>query len=335
MIAVVTGASGFIGRNLVGRLRDEGHEVRCLTRATSRSTAGDGTRVDLGDPASVAACVALDGADVVFHLAGATRARSADAFAAANVTPTRNLLGALEARRQGTTRFVYVSSQAAAGPAASLEHPTTESDEPRPVEEYGRSKLQAEREVERHSGRIPWTIVRPCSVMGPFDRDFLPLFQLARTGLLVYPGVRDHWLSLLHVSDVVSGLLAAAQRRNAEGRVFFLGSKVPLQWRELGSEIGRAVGRRVRHLNVPAALVRAGGRIGDMVAALSLETPLLNSSKVALARHPFWVCSSAQAERDLEWKQARSLPDAVRDTYLWYQQSGWLGDSARGAVAVS
>ena len=333
MIAVVTGASGFIGRNLVGRLRDEGHEVRCLTRSRSRSAVTGSTLIDFGDPASVTACAALDGANVVFHLAGATRARSADAFAAANVTPTRNLLAALEARRQ-QTRFVYVSSQAAAGPAVSLEHPVTETDAPNPVEEYGRSKLHAEREVQR-SGMIPWTIVRPSSVLGPHDRDFLRLFQLAQKGVLVYPGVRDHWLSLLHVSDVVSGLMAAAQRQRAVGRAYFLGSKAPLRWRDLGSEIERAVGRHVRHINMPAAIMRAGGRLGDLVAGLLLETPLLNSNKVALARHPFWVCSSAQAETELDWRQERSLPDAVRDTYLWYQQSGWLGGSGRAAVAVS
>src|SRR5687767_4322882 len=319
MIAVVTGASGFIGRNLVGRLREEGHEVRSLTRPSSPSTVTGSTPIDFGDRVAVEACAALDGADVVFHLAGATRARSADAFTAANVIPTRNLLAALVARRQ-QTRFVYVSSQAAAGPALTLDHPTTEADEPRPVEEYGRSKLRAEREVEHSSGPVPWTIVRPCSVMGPYDRDFLRLFQLARQGVLVYPGVRDHWLSLLHATDVVSGLMAAAQRPSAVGRVLFLGSKTPVQWRELGARIGHAVGKEVRHINVPAALVRAGGLVGDVAAGFLLETPMLNSNKAALARHPYWVCSSAQAEKELEWREMRSLPEAVRDTYLWYQQ---------------
>lgn len=334
MIAVVTGASGFIGRNLVGRLREEGHEVRSLTRATSRSTVTGSTSIDFSDFSAVEACSALDGADVLFHLAGATRARSADAFAAANVIPTRNLIAALVARRP-QTRFVYVSSQAAAGPAMTLDHATTEADQPRPVEEYGRSKLQAEREVERCSGKVPWTIVRPCGVMGPYDRDFLRLFQLAQRGLLVYPGVRDHWLSLLHVTDVVSGLIAAAQHANAVGRVFFLGSKMPVQWRELGARIGQALGRRVRHINVPTALVRAGGLVGDITAGFLLETPLLNSNKAALARHPYWVCSSEQAEKELGWRETRSLPEVVRDTYLWYQQAGWLNGSTRALAAVS
>lgn len=334
MIAVVTGASGFIGRNLVGRLRDDGHEVRCLIRKAGRAvpTGTAQALVDFENPASLASCPALDGADVVFHLASATRARSAADFERANVTPARNLLNAL-ASRGLSPRFVHVSSQAAAGPAASAQRPVVEEDDPRPVEEYGRSKLQAERLVQ--SSTVPWTIVRPCSVYGRFDRDFLRLFQFARRGILVYPGVAHHWLSLLHVDDVVDGLMAAAQREDAARRHYFLGSKSPIQWTELGAEIARAVGTSAWHINVPGALIRALAHIGDVAAAFTVETPLLNSNKAELSRHPYWVCDSARAERELGWHQSRSLPESLRDTYLWYEQSGWLSGSSRAAVAVA
>ena len=334
MIAVVTGASGFIGRNLVGRLRDDGHEVRCLVRKAG-GVPQPGTSqaaIDYDDPASVARCAALEGADVVFHLAGATRARSSAEFERANVTPTRSILAALLSRGL-STRFVHVSSQAAAGPAGSTQRPVVEDDEPRPVEEYGRSKLHAERVVQ--DSKVPWTIVRPCSVYGRFDRDFLRLFQLARRGLVAYPGVRHHWLSLLHVDDVVDGLVAAALGKAGERRVYFLGSKSPLQWEDLGMAIARAVGRPVSHINVPGPLIRALAHIGDLAAGFTVEPPLLNSNKAALSRYPYWVCDSTRAEAEVGWRQSRSLPDGMRDTYLWYDQSGWLSGSSRAAVAVA
>jgi nucleoside-diphosphate-sugar epimerase len=336
MIAVVTGASGFIGRNLVGRLRDEGHEVRCLVRpGGGAAPVGVAyTRVDLRDPAAVMACEALVGADTIFHLGGATRARSASAFAAANVTPTRNLLAALATRRL-RPRFVYVSSQAAAGPAPSNDRPVTEDDSPKPVEEYGRSKLEAERVVATFSDRIATTIVRPCSVLGQFDRDFLRMFAHAERGVIVYPGVEKHWLSWLHVADVIDGLLAAARGEAAVNRTYFLASQQPIEWLTLGRAIEAVIGRRVTHLNVPGALVRAAAHIGDVVGAFMLETPLLNSNKVTLSRQPFWVCSAERASKEIGWRQSRSLPDAVRDTYLWYQQSGWLSGPHRTAVAVA
>ncbi len=333
MIAVVTGASGFIGRNLVGRLRDDGHEVRCLVRkgggqAPQGTTA---TLVDFESATSLATCTALDDADAVFHLASATRARSAHDFARANVTPTRSLVSALAARGL-SPRFIHVSSQAAAGPARSRERPVVEDDAPQPVEEYGRSKLQAERLVQESA--LPWTILRPCSVFGRWDRDFLRLFQFARRGLLVYPGVQDHWLSLLHVDDVVDGLMAAARTKN-ERRLYFLASKAPIQWCALGAVIARAAGTSARHLNIPGAVIRALAHIGDLAAGFTVETPLLNSNKAALSRHPYWVCDGGRAERELGWRESRSLPDAVRETYLWYEQSGWLSGSSRAAVAVA
>lgn len=336
MIAVVTGASGFIGRNLVGRLLDEGHEVRCLVRPGG-GRAPDGTapvHVDLQDAAAVRACQALDGADVLFHLGGATRARTAAAFAAANVVPARNLLDGL-VKRSLRPRFVFVSSQAAAGPAAVEDRAVVEDDAPRPVEEYGRSKLEAEQVVSSFGDRVPATIVRPCSVLGPFDRDFFRMFAHAQRGVIIYPGVERFWLSWLHVADVVDGLLAAARSDAAAGRTYFLASKQPIEWRTLGREIESAVGRTVAHINIPGALVGVAAHIGDVAGAFMLRTPLLNSNKATLSRQRFWVCSAERAEKELGWTQSRSLPDAVRDTYLWYQQSGWLSGPRRTAAAVA
>ena len=85
---------------------------------------------------------------------------------------------------------MYVSSQAAAGPAADPERPVSEDDPPQPFEPYGRSKLEAETLVREHPANVPWTIVRPSAVYGPGDGDFLTLFRQAAHGVGVYPGSR-------------------------------------------------------------------------------------------------------------------------------------------------
>lgn len=325
MIAVVTGGTGFIGQNLVRRLRAEGHEVRCLVRAGGAELPSHVGRfvVDLTDPSSVLATPALDGADVVFHLAGATKALGESAFVAANVTPTRTLLGAITARRL-FPRFVYVSSQAAAGPARDVRHPTDEDDPPRPVEAYGRSKLHAERVVAGFTDHVPVTVVRPCSVFGAFDRDFLALFRFAERGLIVYPGVRQHWLSLLHVDDVVEGLLRAALDERAICRTYFLSPAEPVQWRALGALIAEVVGHDARHVEVPGALVWIGAVAGELVGRLTGRATLANRNKAALSREPYWVCSGARAREEIGFVPSRSLPAALRDTYFWYRTRGWL-----------
>ena len=332
MIAVVTGGSGFIGQNLVRRLRRDGHEVRCLMRASGGELPPFVKRyvVRYEEPASLLDCKAFEKADVVFHLAGATRAASDAAFVAANVTVTRNLLGAIAARRL-SPRFVHVSSQAAAGPAAARQRAIDEDDIPRPVEPYGRSKLEAERIVESFSDRVPTTIVRPCSVFGPWDRDFLVLFRMARRGVIIYPGIANQWISLLYVDDVIDGLLAAAITREALGRKYFLASEAPVQWRALGALMADAAQRRTRHVDLPRPLVSAAAFAGEWLARLSRRTSLANRSKARLAVPRYWVCSASRARQELGFAPTHSLPEAVRQTYYWYHQSGWLGGSRRAA----
>lgn len=335
MIAVVTGGTGFIGQNLVRRLCEDGHDVRCLVRRGGELPPGARRFVvDYGDPRSVRSTPALEGADVIFHLAGATKALREAEFLDANVSPARVLLGAIVARRE-YPRFVHVSSQAAAGPAADPQHPVDEEDPPRPVEAYGRSKLQAERVVEGFADHVPVTIVRPCSVFGPFDRDFLTLFRFAQRGLLVYPGVRDHWLSLLHVDDVIDGLLAAATSERAICARFFLASREPVQWRVVGRAIASACGRRTREINLPRSFVRVGALAGELAGHVTGRPTVANRQKAALSRQRYWVCSAARARESLGFTPSRSLADGVRDTYTWYLTRGWLPAKRRDKATIA
>lgn len=325
MIAVVTGGSGFIGRNLVDRLLRDGHTVRCLVRPDGGQAPRKAERhvVDYRTPASLISSSAFEGADVVFHLAGATKGIGAAPFRDANVTTTRHLLGALTARRL-RPRFVLVSSQAAAGPAASLERPVDERDTPAPVEDYGRSKLEAERVVAGFSDHLPTTVLRPCAVYGPRDRDVLNLFRCAVRGWLPYPGVRDHWLSFLHVDDVVEGMVRAATHDRAAFRTYFLASARPVQWREIGAAIRAAVGGAVREVDLPQWMVLAAANVGEAAGRLLGFAPLANRNKARLGREPYWVCSAARAREELGFTEGLTLPVGIRETYLWYVTQGWL-----------
>jgi nucleoside-diphosphate-sugar epimerase len=336
MIAVVTGASGFIGQTLVRRLLTDGHEVRCLVRPSGGGAPPEARRyvVRFDEPRSLLDCQALERADVVFHLAASTKAVRAETFMAANVMPTRHLLGAITARRL-TPRFVFVSSQAAAGPASSPQRPIDEDDIPRPVEAYGRSKLEAERVVESFGDRVPATVVRPCATFGPRDRDFLTLFRLAARGIVLYPGTAKHWLSVLHVDDVVQGLIAASRSERAISRTYFLAPSEPVQWRTIGESIASAVGRRVRHVDLYGPLVHTASAAGEWLGRLTHTASIANRSKAELSRHPFWVCSATRARRELAFQESRSLPEGLRDTYYWYRQSGWMRGSRRTGTAVA
>lgn len=314
MIAVVTGSSGFIGSHLVEALLQRGATVRTLLRS----------EVDLLDPRSVRESPVWDGATHVFHLAGVTKARTLEQFRAGNVIPTANILAALSARESARPRMVFVSSQAAAGPAKSAESPVRETDRPAPVEAYGQSKLEAELEVLRHRDILPVTIVRPSAVYGPRDRDFLAAFAQASGRVAFHAAPRDHSFSLVHVGDLVRAIVLAAERDSAAAKTYFVANEEPMTWRELYAEIARAAGATHVEIQLPDAALRVGALAGDLMGAVTGRTPLLNRNKVELARQRWWTCDARLVHEELGWQSQVPPGAGIRETYRWYVDAGWL-----------
>ena len=327
MKAVITGSNGFIGSTLVQQLSGLGHEVRCLTRPSSVAKSSNPKvrrfAIDFEQPETLASCGALDDADIVFHVAGVTKALTLKAFRAGNVAPTRVLLDTIERINPGLKRFVLVSSQAAAGPASSVDVPMTESMPANPVEDYGRSKFEAERLLEQ-SYSFPWTIVRPAAVYGPRDVDFLQLFKQLRLGLGIYPGNRDSYVAIVHVDDLVDGILLAATSESSRNQTYFLTHEVAVPWPEIYRAIGAAWGRNIREISVPLGAVSLAGRLGDAYSKLTGRVSVLNSKKIDLARPRYWICSPQKARTDFGFAPKTPLHAGLRDTLAWYKKEQWI-----------
>ena len=330
MIAVVTGSSGFIGSHLIDALLERGATVRALVR--EKSPAGvldprvERSVVDLLDDRSVRDSEVWEGATHVFHLAGVTKRRTLAQFRYGNVVPVANVLAAAAARAEGAPpRVVLVSSQAAAGPATAPDRPVREDDPPRPIEAYGQSKLEAEQAVRLHEGRLPVTIVRPASVYGPRDRDFLRAFRLA-TGPVALHGVpRDNAFSVVHAGDVVSALLLAAEQQKAIGRIYFVANETPTTWRELYATMARAAAAApLLDLQIPLPALTLAGLAGDALSMLTGWHSLANRHKTQLARPRWWLCDASRIRAELGWRPTRTLQQGIEETYLWYLQAGWM-----------
>jgi nucleoside-diphosphate-sugar epimerase len=291
MIFAVTGSNGFIGRHLCAALDSAGHDVRAVVRADFASKRFD----DL-----------LQGADVVIHAAAATRAPSHIQLRRSNVDLTRRVLESARAAR--VARFVFISSQAAAGPAAAYDRPISEDDVPSPIEEYGRTKRDAE-ELVRHSG-LDFTVVRPAAVYGRDDRDFALLFALARRRIAIHPANREQWISIVHVDDCVNGIISAARSERAIGRTYFLANDAPVQWRTI-YELAIAPQRLRIDLQFPRAAVTLGALVGDAIARLTNRALLLSTDKAALARPRYWICAPDRAKRELGFVQRIALNSGI------------------------
>jgi nucleoside-diphosphate-sugar epimerase len=295
--------------------------VRCLVRGTSQLHWLPVDRVELAtasmdDAGSLERAVA--GADAVFHLAAVTSAVDPAAYHRVNVEGTARLLDAI-ARRAPAARLVFCSSQAAAGPTRDG-RPLTEADRPAPITTYGASKLAAEQLVSGADGRH--VIVRPPAVYGPRDVDILAAFRLARRGLAVRIGPPGQRLAIVHVRDLVSGLLLAATVDHARGIYFVSGGTA--RWDELVGGIGSAVGRRVRIVAAPPFVPRIAAALSRAAARLTRSKPLLTTDRVRDLVQPDWSCDDMRARRDLGYQPAIALADGLRETAAWYREQGWL-----------
>ena len=328
MIVVVTGSTGFIGRHLVDALLQRGAEVRALVRPETPSGRRDPRvghwEADLLDDRSVRESPIWHGATQVYHLAGVTKGRTLDQFRAGNVFPTANVLAALAGRGGKPPRIVLVSSQAAAGPARSADAPVRESDQPAPMEAYGRSKLQAEQATLRYRNVLPITVVRPSSVYGPGDRDFLNVFRQERRRVAIRAVPRDHALSLVHVRDLVRSLIDAAEQTVAVGRTYFVANDRPVTWGELYDAIDGVIGRTPIGVPLPALLRDVAARGGDIVSGITGRATIVNRNKALLARPRWWLCDSSAARTELGWNEEIPLLDGLRETYNWYVEARWL-----------
>jgi nucleoside-diphosphate-sugar epimerase len=319
----VTGGTGFIGSHLVDHLVEKGCTVRCLVRDESRLGWLEGKPVNLiqGDLDSSAALTeGASGADAVFHLAGATAAAGWAEYLGVNGEGCRKVAKAAMAASERPGLFLYVSSQAALGPGLPGEA-ISERKQPAPVTSYGRSKLEGEKILAGMDG-LPLIIVRPPAVYGPRDKEMLPLFKMAAKG--VFPIMnRSAQLSLVHVRDLVRGIVLAAEQGRL-GESYFLAARSPARAMELPQLFADALDMKVRGLNVPRTLLGAAATLSEAWGRLSGEVPVFNREKVKELTATSWVCSSDKAEKELAFLAGTDLLAGLRETARWYQEKGWL-----------
>jgi nucleoside-diphosphate-sugar epimerase len=323
---LVTGGTGFTGSHLVRSLTADGHEVRVLTRAPERGRKILPAEVelvqgDIADPAAVAR--AVDGREVVFHLA--TTFREANLSEArhreVHVNGTRFLLEA--ARRAGVRRFVHCST---VGVFSHIRQaPADESQPYNPSDVYQLTKCEGERlamAFQRRHG-FPLAVARPTAIYGPGDTRLLKLFRLAVRRPSIVLGNGKNYYHLVHVEDLVRGLRLLATEPRAVGEDFILGGEGYSTLDEIADSIAAACGvRRVRvHLPVwPFQL--AASACEAVCPRLGVSPPIYHR------RVDFFTKSRAfsieKARRLLAYRPRVGLREGIRSTAEWYAAEGLL-----------
>ena len=307
---LVTGAGGFLGRALVGRLVADGVAVRAMLHRGGDPPAGaEPVRAALEDADSLRR--AATGCATVFHLAARVHDPGAreDAFQAANVGGTASLLAA--ARDAGAAAFVFVSSVKAMGEGGDA---CLDEDAPAvPVSPYGRSKLEAEelvRAAGAHGG-LRVSILRLPLVYGAGLKGNLSamLDAVARGLFPPLPRVPNR-RSLASVADAVNACVLAARNPAAAGRTYLVTDGAAYSSREIYDDMREALGKPPVRWSVPLGALRAAAAAGDALAPLSGGRAVFGRDALAKLLGSAWY-ANVRIRKELGFAPATTLRAAL------------------------
>jgi dihydroflavonol-4-reductase len=334
VLALVTGATGFIGANLVEALAQRGWQVRALHRASSslKALAGLAYESAIGDvtePASLAA--AMRGVDVVFHVAAVADYWRSDPsrLMRVNVDGTRNVLRA--AHEASVRRVVFTSSCAALGQppfGRALDERAQFNLSPEAFP-YGYSKHLAEQVcLDFARAGLDVVIVNPAVVFGPRDVNMVSSSLVIEAARRSLPFAPPGGVSAIDVADVCAGHIAAAERGRTGERYILTAEN--LTYAQLFALLAEVVGRPRPRVILPRWVFRlAAPAVGIARERLGLRLPV-SSEQVRFAAETFWF-DAGKARRELGLAPG-SVREAIRRTYDWYVAHGYLAPHVQSGV---
>ncbi len=332
MNCFVTGASGFVGANLVHELGARGHHVKALLRPGSdvRGLAGatfECVAGDLSDHSQLVA--AMRGCDWCFHVAASYHLWLPDyaPMYAANVEGTRTVLRA--AAQAGCSRIVYTSTVGCIGLPKEENRQLTPTDETAPVSEaqmsnhYKRSKWQAEQVARELAGQgLPVVIVNPSAPIGPRDVKPTPTGKVIVDFLnRAMPAYLDTGLNWVHVRDVAAGHILAAEKGRI-GERYILGNAAG-NWtmREAFAVLEEITGVRAPRTRIPYWVALSAAHVDENISRLSGKAPKAPLAGVRMAKYKMFF-NPAKAIRELGLPQTPPR-QALQDAVEWFRQNNY------------
>jgi nucleoside-diphosphate-sugar epimerase len=331
--AFLTGGTGFVGGHVARALCENGWAVRALARKTEALSGGDWRDLplepvagDLSDSSASVLREQLRGCEAIVHVAGLVKARSLEDYREVNVRGTERLLEAAAVSAPGAL-FLLISSQAAAGPAREGA-PVKETDPPRPVSWYGRSKLEAESAVGSR-WRGAWIVLRPAVVYGPGDRGLLRFFRAASRGWVPVPAAQSR-IQIIEASRAARAVALCLNRPELARRTAFLCDPEPVRIRALTEVIAKLPEKPARLVAVPDWFVRIAGLATTLSEAVTGMSLSFNSDKAKEILAGDWLCEPELMQRHLSLPAPSPLEYGLKKTWEWYRARGWIPSATPG-----
>jgi len=323
---LVTGATGFTGNVLAGKLVASGHRVKVFVRNKSKLTSGHAAEMeviegDITDRDKIRDAVA--GVDRVFHIAALFRQAGVpdQVYRDVNIGATRDLL--IASREAGVSRFVHCSTVGVHGhievPPADEEYRLSPSDI------YQRTKLEGEQHAlkfYRDTG-FPVSVIRPGPIYGPGDLRLLKLFKLASRSITPLLGDGNIFFNMAYVKDLADLFILAGEKEEAVGEVFLGAGPENIRLNEVVDIIARLLGRSTRKIHLPVAPFQLAGTVCEKICIpLGIEPPIYRR------RVDFFIKSRAftidKARNLLGWNPQYNYEKGLAATVDWYQEQNLL-----------
>jgi len=295
MKVLVTGGTGFIGRNLVSRLVNDGHKTSCLVRKSSDSESlmKHGVELCIGD---ITTEFILPDCDAVVHLAGNLGS------AGVNLTGTKNLL-----KKCSGQKFIYLSSAGVLGPVINAD----ERAPLNPTNDYEKSKADAEKLVQQYDNHV---VLRPEFVYGPHDMHVLQLFKAINDHRFFVLGRGASLLHPTYVDDIVECIVRSLDVKN---ETFNIAGDRAVPVNELRDLIAAQLRVRPSRFRIPMVVAKTFVRLSPY-----MSNPVLTQSRL-----DFFTKSRSfdtrKAQRMLCYKPVK-LENGLWHTIDWYKKEGLL-----------
>ena len=334
MNCFVTGASGFIGGNLVHELAARGHRVKALLRPQSAARGLRGAEFesvpgDVSDRPLLAS--AMRGCDWCFHVAASYHLwlRDYAPMYAANVAGTRNVIEA--ALKAGCSRIVYTSTVGCIGLPKTLNGELIPTDESAPVSgaqmsnHYKLSKWKAEVAARQLAEKgAPIVIVNPTAPVGPGDVKPTPTGQVLVDFLnRRMPAYLDTGLNWVHVRDVAIGHILAAEKGRIGERYILGHAGGNWTMREMFGALERITGLPAPRFQIPYFVALTAAHVDETLSHFTGKPPKAPLAGVRMARYKMFF-NPAKAIRELGLPQT-SPETALREAVDWFRANGYSG----------
>ena len=329
MKVLVTGASGFIGSNLVKRLKKKKWKIRVLTRGNKASLllhnkSFEDVEVISGDISDIKTVKkAVAGVDLIFNLAAALPHHhlSPQKYWQVNVIGVKNLLKVCEGLK--LKQLIHVSTVGIYGPGRS--GIISENSPIKLTDVYSITKAKAEEEIAKYIKKgMPITIIRPTIGYGPGDTrpGFLNLFKLIKKGIFIPIGNGINYFHTIYVDNLIDALILVTTKKEAIGQDFIIGDYPCPNLDNIYKKIAKIEKSKILKLYIPLSLAKAVGSIFDVIQKFGITMPLSSQRVKFLTENRRYSIDKVRTV--LGFNPKIGLEEGLKRTYKWYKENRHL-----------